>query len=253
MSNIQASTLPADLPAAAPVAAVVTEPAAPVVVTAGGAGSATAVAEPVLVAGKHAAKAPAKPAADKADVGRTAAAKPAKAATPVQPVPAPVVVSKTVSRTVARAVRPVTAKRQPKGVAEVDAQPVPKLAAKPTAKPTKAPKAAAVVKPAPKAVAKPTKKLNAKTIAVMPPITTAAGKAVRSKEKLVRDSFTMPRADFALIHQLKERGLGFKRAIRKSELLRAGLQALAAMDDALLLALLDRLPALKAGRPRKAG
>ena len=87
----------------------------------------------------------------------------------------------------------------------------------------------------------------------MPPITAAAGKPVRSKEKLVRDSFTMPSADFALIHQLKERGLGFKRAIRKSELLRAGLQALAAMDDARLMALLDRLPALKAGRPRNAG
>ena len=69
----------------------------------------------------------------------------------------------------------------------------------------------------------------------------------------MRDSFTMPRADFVLIHQLKERGLGFKRAIRKSELLRAGLQALSAMDDVLLKALLDRLPALKAGRPRKAG
>ena len=240
MSNIQASDAPAELPAAAPVAVVVTEPAAPVVAMA-----ASVIAEPVtpvvakpwVATRKRLAKAPAKPAAVKADIGRTAAAKPAKAATPVQPV--------VVDKAAAKAVRPLTAKRQPKGAAEGDVQPIAKLAVQPTAKPTKAPKAAAVVKPA--------KNLNATTIAAMPPITTAEGKGVRSKEKLVRDSFTMPRADFALIHQLKERGLGFKRAIRKSELLRAGLQALAAMDDALLMALLDRLPALKAGRPRKAG
>lgn len=77
------------------------------------------------------------------------------------------------------------------------------------------------------------------------------GKPNHAKEKLVRDSFTMPRVDFALIQQLKERALGFKRPTRKSELLRAGLQALAAMGDAPLQALLDKLPALKAGRPKK--
>lgn len=225
MSNIQASNAPAELPATAPVAAAVTEHAAPAAAAAKSAVAepvTTVVAKPLAASRKRVAKAPAKPAAVKADAGRKAAAKPA-----------------------AKLVRPATARRQPQGVAKVDVQPVARLAAKPTAKPTKAPKAAAVVKPA--------KKLSAQTIAARPPITAAAGKVVRSKEKLVRDSFTMPRADFVLIHQLKERGLGFKRAIRKSELLRAGLQALAAMDDALLMALLDRLPALKAGRPRKAG
>ncbi len=67
----------------------------------------------------------------------------------------------------------------------------------------------------------------------------------------MRDSFTMPQADFALIQQLKDRAMGFKRASKKSELLRAGLQALAAMDDAHLQALLAQLPALKPGRPKK--
>ena len=226
MSNTQASNAPAALPAAAPVAAVVTEPTAPATATSAVAEPVTAVvAKPSAAPRKRVARATAKPAAVKADAGRKAAAKPA-----------------------AKGVRPATARRQPERVAKVGVQPVAKLAAKPTAKPaktTKAPKAAAVVKPA--------KTLSAKTVAATPPITAAAGKLVRSKEKLVRDSFTMPRADFVLIHQLKERGLGFKRAIRKSELLRAGLQALAAMDDARLMALLDRLPALKAGRPRKAG
>jgi len=61
----------------------------------------------------------------------------------------------------------------------------------------------------------------------------------------------MPRAEFAVIHELKERALGFKRATKKSELLRAGLQVLAALDDTTLKTVLDMLPALKAGRPRK--
>ncbi|WP_198320944.1 hypothetical protein [Azohydromonas aeria] len=72
-----------------------------------------------------------------------------------------------------------------------------------------------------------------------------------AKPKLVRDSFTMPRADFALIAVLKDRALGFKRPVKKSELLRAGLHALAALDDVKLQAALAELTPLKAGRPKK--
>jgi hypothetical protein len=72
-----------------------------------------------------------------------------------------------------------------------------------------------------------------------------------SKEKLVRDSFTMPPQDFALIAVLKDRTLGFKRATKKSELLRAGLQVLAQLSDAKLKVALDALIPLKAGRPAK--
>ena len=75
--------------------------------------------------------------------------------------------------------------------------------------------------------------------------------AAAAPAKLVRDSFTMPRADFELIHTLKERALGFKRPTKKSELLRAGLQALAALDDAALKARLERLIPLKPGRPKQ--
>lgn len=77
-----------------------------------------------------------------------------------------------------------------------------------------------------------------------------AGKDAK-RHKLVRDSFTMPRADFELIHALKERALGFKRPTKKSELLRAGLQALAVLDDAALQARLERLIPLKPGRPKQ--
>lgn len=48
--------------------------------------------------------------------------------------------------------------------------------------------------------------------------------------KRVRDSFSMPAEDFALIAQLKERALLFHRPTKKSELLRAGLQLLANLE-----------------------
>lgn len=70
------------------------------------------------------------------------------------------------------------------------------------------------------------------------------------KDKLVRDSFTLPREDFELIAVLKDRALDFKRPTKKSELLRAGLQVLAGMDQAGLRASLEALRPLKAGRPK---
>jgi hypothetical protein len=73
----------------------------------------------------------------------------------------------------------------------------------------------------------------------------------KAKEKLVRDSFTMPRSDFELIALLKERALTFKRPTKKSELLRAGLQALASFNQKQLQTALDGLPLLKSGRPKK--
>lgn len=72
------------------------------------------------------------------------------------------------------------------------------------------------------------------------------------RAKLVRDGFTMPEADYALIAELKHRLHGVKREAKKSELLRAGLHALAALDAQALAAALDRLTPVKTGRPRKA-
>ena len=72
-----------------------------------------------------------------------------------------------------------------------------------------------------------------------------------TKEKLVRDNFTMPRSDFELIALLKERALTFRRPTKKSELLRAGLQALAALNQQQLQKALDSLPLLKSGRQKK--
>ncbi|MGQ3052099.1 MAG: hypothetical protein ACT6S0_09965 [Roseateles sp.] len=75
--------------------------------------------------------------------------------------------------------------------------------------------------------------------------------APEKRQKLVRDGFTMPEADYALLAELKHRLHAVKREARKSELLRAGLQALALLDAESLAAALDRLEPVKTGRPRK--
>jgi hypothetical protein len=77
----------------------------------------------------------------------------------------------------------------------------------------------------------------------------SAPEAPRKREKLVRDSFTIPKGEYAMLGTLKERAIGLARPAKKSELIRAGVQALAAMDEAGLLAALSRVPAIKTGRP----
>lgn len=79
----------------------------------------------------------------------------------------------------------------------------------------------------------------------------ASEKTSQQKDKLVRDSFTMPQDDYALIARLKDRAVMFKRPAKKSELLRAGLHALQAMSAPALRAALDALTPLKSGRPKK--
>jgi hypothetical protein len=114
-----------------------------------------------------------------------------------------------------------------------------------------APKPAA--KPAVKRAAKPVAKPRAATKASAAPADKKpkAPKHAKSHDKPVRDSFTMPQADFALIALLKERALAERREAKKSELLRAGLHALAALDAAALVAALGRLQPIKVGRPSK--
>ena len=77
------------------------------------------------------------------------------------------------------------------------------------------------------------------------------GDTVTGKQKLVRDSFTMPAPDYALIGVLKARTLASGAAVKKSELLRAGLVALAAMPPGHLIDLISAMPPVKTGRPGK--
>jgi hypothetical protein len=125
-----------------------------------------------------------------------------------------------------------------------------RAAAKSPAKPS----AKAAARPAAKKpVPAPAKPVAVKSPAPAPaPKATAPAKPPKLKAKLVRDSFTMPQSDFALIAVLKERALGFQRPTKKSELLRAGLQALAGLNSTSLQAALNALTPLKPGRPKNA-
>ena len=67
--------------------------------------------------------------------------------------------------------------------------------------------------------------------------------------KVIRDSFTMPVADHALIGALKKRCIGLGIAIKKSELLRAGLASLEQLPDANLAQVVAAVESVKTGRP----
>lgn len=76
---------------------------------------------------------------------------------------------------------------------------------------------------------------------------TGAGK----KPKLVRDSFTIPKTEYAAIDSLKGRALAAGRSVKKSEVLRAGLLLLTQLDDTALDKALAAVPPLKTGRPKQ--
>ncbi len=72
------------------------------------------------------------------------------------------------------------------------------------------------------------------------------------KQKLVRDSFTIPRSEYAVLDALKARLVKLARPAKKSEVLRAGIKLLDTLPDAVLLQALGAVPAIKTGRPGKA-
>ena len=76
-----------------------------------------------------------------------------------------------------------------------------------------------------------------------------SSKTSPKKPKLVRDSFTIPKAEFATIDKLKSRAIALGTSVKKSELLRAGLMALQGLSDAAYKAALTAVPTLKTGRP----
>ena len=130
---------------------------------------------------------------------------------------------------------PLHTKRVPKGVS----------------KPTTTAEAAATVAEA--AVAPPARRAAKKARPV--PVAgkeTAAKSAKAHKPKLVRDGFTMPKDEYQVLDALKVRALGLEKHVRKSELLRAGVQALSAMTDRAFLKAIGAVPTLKTGRPKSA-
>ncbi len=85
------------------------------------------------------------------------------------------------------------------------------------------------------------------------PVSAAPKAAVEKakKPKLVRDSFTMPDNEYALIAQVKKACVSAGFEIKKSELLRIGIALLAKMDPKALQQAQQALAPLKAGRPKK--
>ena len=71
------------------------------------------------------------------------------------------------------------------------------------------------------------------------------------KPKLVRDSFTMPEQEYALLGQVKKTCHAGGLDIKKSELLRIGVAQLAAMGLKKIKAAQTALTPLRAGRPKK--
>ncbi|HJV49940.1 MAG TPA: hypothetical protein VJ652_00660 [Noviherbaspirillum sp.] len=107
-----------------------------------------------------------------------------------------------------------------------------------------------VPKAAPKAEKKPVKaatKAATKAAAKAEP----AAKEKAKKIKLVRDSFTMPESEYAVLGEVKKACLKAGIAVKKSELLRVGVALLRQLDTGKLQEVLAGLPALKAGRPKK--
>ncbi|KQR55738.1 hypothetical protein ASF94_02070 [Acidovorax sp. Leaf160] len=79
----------------------------------------------------------------------------------------------------------------------------------------------------------------------------AEEKAAKAKKpKLVRDSFTIPKEEYAVIESLKQRSGQLAQTTKKSELLRAGLKLLATLSDDALLRALQAVPSIKTGRPK---
>ncbi len=70
------------------------------------------------------------------------------------------------------------------------------------------------------------------------------------KDKLVRDSFTIPKSEYLVLASLKQRAADLRKPAKKSELLRAGISVLQAMSDRAFLLALSKVPSLKTGRPK---
>ena len=131
-----------------------------------------------------------------------------------------------------------TAKKISAKVAEAAVQPV-AVAAQPVVKKPVAKKTALSVAKAAPLVAKEIK------VAKQP-------KAEKKpKLKVVRDSFTMPQNEYQKISEIKALCLRGDLHVKKSEILRAGLQALSAMGVEQMSLVLKGLEKIKTGRPNK--
>lgn len=109
----------------------------------------------------------------------------------------------------------------------------------------------AAAKPAAREIPAARKSIAAKTTAAKPVKQAKKENKAEVKVKVVRDSFTMPQADYDLIAKIKQQALKVGLQVKKSELLRAGLHLLAKLSTAQLKQTTARLEKIKTGRPKK--
>lgn len=129
-----------------------------------------------------------------------------------------------------------------------------KVAAKAAARPAAPPRVA--IKTAARTAARvlagtPAKKqapLRAAGKAPVAPVV-ARAPAQQTRPALVRDSFTMPEGEYAVLLEVKQACLRAGIDVKKSELLRIGVALLGQLDVASLQGVLAALPQLKTGRP----
>jgi len=147
------------------------------------------------------------------------------------------------------------ATRKPRTTAPSDTAPTPKRTV--PAKAASVSRAQKPARPTVQAPARPAGQASAKPVAAKDKAgkTEKVAKAEKSdkarKPKMVRDSFTMPKPEYAVIEALKDRAAKAGRPAKKSELLRAGVKLLEGLAPAALAAALQALPAIKTGRPAR--
>ena len=121
-----------------------------------------------------------------------------------------------------------------------------KAATKPAAKPATPAPAKKASKP------RAVKKVVTPKVTAPAPSTASKNAEVKIKKpKLVRDSFTMPKPEYAVIDELKQRAAKLGHPIKKSELLRAAIKVIAGLSDAAYIAAMSAVPPIKTGRPSK--
>jgi hypothetical protein len=98
-----------------------------------------------------------------------------------------------------------------------------------------------------KKTARPVAKLSAKSA----PKAAVKKPKKEHKKKVVRDSFTMPQSEYQKIADIKATCLKAGMHVKKSEVLRAGLKALAGLNATQLKRALSELEKIKTGRPKK--
>jgi len=68
---------------------------------------------------------------------------------------------------------------------------------------------------------------------------------------MIRDSFTLPEGDYAMLAELKKKCLEAGVHVKKSELMRAGLLHLSKLNQSVLLQAVAQVEIIKTGRPAK--